>query len=477
MTNTRTTILWSTLLLLLINLTSCQDPASGTQASKEQGEATKEVTEDESLGVFIVDVNTTHLRFREGPGQDYPVIGKLYKGAKVIGHKGEYEHNQSDWLKVKQEGSEVIGYVHKDYIRPYSREYYANLSEEYFPLQVGNYWMYHVEPVTQDLWAYNPKKLEITGRKPIMHDGEQTEVYRLKSEDDNLIKLWVELLGTDGDGQISLSGESPGYNSFVKKGGTVYFGKYDGRLELGPVVFGPESQTLELLGGDGKRSYLHEKDFDDIRYAQQGERVSPNFPICQYKYLSNDLGDELHAETRAVFAQNMGLYEIVSSSDALSGLILLGAVINGKEYLIQPKEATVQKDVNSQTAQTYSRSRTSSSSSQSAYFEEKDDPSNIQYRTYRVEVHDDAAIMMFLNGRKFYLQPDGNAIIEFDNMGTSASSSKNGKLGSDFLVEIEPGYGLAALTLTDVYDYSSFTLALSSKGWLRGSNGILFKPR
>ena len=95
MTKTRITILWSTLLLLLISLSS----ASGAQNSKEkEGVPATTGEEDRSLAVFIVDVNTTHLRFREGPGQDYPVIGKLYKGAKVIGSKHEYEHNQSDWL-------------------------------------------------------------------------------------------------------------------------------------------------------------------------------------------------------------------------------------------------------------------------------------------------------------------------------------------------------------------------------------------
>ena len=220
--------------------------------------------------------------------------------------------------------------MHKDYISPYSIDYYVKLSEEYFPLRVGNYWMYHVEPVTQDLWEYDPKKLKITDRKTVTHDGEQAEVYLLTSEDDKLIKLWVELLGADGDDQISLSDNSPAYNSFVRKGGTVYLGKYDGQLELGPVVFNPESFVLRMFGGEGSLSYLHEKDFEDIRYAQRGERVSPKFPICQYKYLSDDLGDELHHETRAVFAKNMGLYEITSSSDALSGLILLQAKILDK---------------------------------------------------------------------------------------------------------------------------------------------------
>lgn len=472
------TILWSTLFLFAFGLVSCQESASGTQASKEQQEATKEVIEDESLGVFIVDVNTTHLRFREGPGQDYPVIGKLYKGAKVIGSKIEYEHNQSDWLKVKQEGTKRIGYVHKDYIRPYSMDYYVKLSEEYFPLQVGNYWMYHVELVTQDLWEYDPKKLTVTGRKTLVHDGEQVEAYLLASEDDNLFKLWVTLLGENGDDQFTLSEDTPAYNSFVRKGGTVYLGKYDGRLELGPVVFNPESAVLRMFGGEGSLSYLHEKDFEDIRYAQRGERVSPNFPICQYKYLSDDLGDELHPEARAVFAKNMGLYEITSSSDALSGLILLGAVINGKEYLIQTREAKVEKGVNSRTDQTYSRSGTGSSSSRSSYYEEEEGPLDLDYRTYRVKIYDDTAIRIFLNGKSFYLQPDGRTSITFHDMGTSAKSKVGGLFGksTEFLVEIEPGYRSATLTLTNLSDYSAFKLALSSKGWLYGGEGILFKP-
>lgn len=423
-----------------------------------------------------MDVNTTHLRFREGPGQDYAVIGKLYKGAKVVGDKNEYEHNQSDWLKVKQEGSEKIGYVHKDYIRPYSTEYYVNLSEEYFPLQVGNYWMYHVEPGTQDLLEYEPKKLEIKYKATLEHDGEKALVFVLRSEDDNLIKLWVELLGEDGDNQIHISEGFPKYNSFVRKGATVYFGKYDGKLELGPVVFDPESHTLPLIGGEAELSYLHEKDFEDIRYADRGKRVAPNFPVCQYRYLSQDLSDDLNPQSRAVFAKGLGMYEITSTSDAVSGVMLCGVVIDGEEYLTEQMVNAIKEEEEARIRAEEEQAAAKAKSNYSDYLEEDDSPLDIEYSSYRVKTYDDTAVRIFLNARRFYLQPDGRTSIRFNDMGTTAKASELRSKITEYYVELQTGYRSATLTLTKMSDYSAFKLELSNRGWLHGANGIVFKP-
>lgn len=284
---------------------------------------------DSDIVQYIVNVKGTHLRLREGPSTDSRVVAKLYKGHRLEVFKGSLSQD-GDWIRVKSLKDNAIGYVHRKYIVPYSNDYYNQLIAEYFPLEVGNIWMYHVEPASQDMIILSPKKLEIIAKKDVIFKSEKAEVFLIDAEDDLIIAWMAILFGDNDEGQIPSELNRVSYNSFIKLNNTVYLGTYNEKiLELGPIVFAPSEFQIKLFGGSGELSYRHETESE---LTQVENRVKPIYPICEYKYISNDLTDEFGFSSSAIFSRKLGLYELRSSSDAFSGILLCKAKIDGEYF-------------------------------------------------------------------------------------------------------------------------------------------------
>lgn len=318
--------------LILVSCFEGIDKDNIKNTFEKENNETLETNPNSDIVQYIVNVNGTHLRLREGPSTDSRVLAKLYKGHRLEVFKGSLSQDQ-DWIRVKSLKDSAIGYAYRKHIVPYSDDYYNQLIAEYFPLKVGNIWMYHVERVSQDMIILSPKKLEIIAKKDAVFKSEKAEVFLIDAEDDLIIAWMAFLFGDNNEEQVPSESHRVSYNSFIKLNNTVYLGTYNEKiLELGPVVFAPSEFQIKLFGGSGELSYRHEAESE---LTQVKDRVEPIYPICEYKYISDDLTDEFGFSSSAIFSRKLGLYELRSSSDAFSGILLCKAKIDGEYFTVE----------------------------------------------------------------------------------------------------------------------------------------------